>query len=505
MNINDRRFAIITSYILLILSAVVNILLTPFMLNALGIKEFGLYQLIFSFVGFLTILNFGTGVVTTRYVAKYRTEKDKIGEENFIATIMILSLFLFGVIVVIGYFLKIFIPDIFSNLESIQVLKAQKMFIILVFNIALLVIISNFEGITIAYEKYSFTNIIKLARLFIRTSMIVLLLILDFDIVAIAVLDICLTVITFVIYTLYCFYNLNIRMKLYKIDKPLLSATITFSLALFLQSVVGQANLNVDNIILGIMTTTSIVALYAIAMNILLFYSMLTSTIYNYYVPEAVKLVSNGVSGEELTNFVIKPGRFILIFVGAILTGFLLFGQNFIIIWVGKEYLEVWLIAIIIMIPGLIPIIQNVCVSILNAKNKRMFRSLVSVGIAFINVILTVILVKGMGYIGAPIATSLALIIGDVIIMNIYYSRVMDLKILRMFKGITKGILPSLIITFILCLPLALFLPNNLMFFVLKFFSFMIIYLLILITFGLEKSEKELFLPFIKKLNTIWK
>ena len=82
-------------------------------------------------------------------------------------------------------------------------------------------------------------------------------------------------------------------------------------------------------------------------------------------------------------------------------TGLILFGKNFIRIWAGKAYTNSYYIALLLIIPTCIPLIQSLGVSILQAKNKHKFRSVLLVCISVFNVIISVPLTKLYGGIGA--------------------------------------------------------------------------------------------------------
>ena len=70
------------NYTTIIVTNVVGLILTPYIISKLGNDEFGLYTLIGSLVGYISILDFGLANTIVRFVAKYRAEKDQIGEEN---------------------------------------------------------------------------------------------------------------------------------------------------------------------------------------------------------------------------------------------------------------------------------------------------------------------------------------------------------------------------------------------------------------------------------------
>ena len=102
------------------------------------------------------------------------------------------------------------------------------------------------------------------------------------------------------------------------------------------------------------------------------------------------------------------------------------------------------MMTLVIMIPLTIPLIQNLGILILQAKNKHAFRSIVYVIIAVVNVAISIPLAKRYGGLGCAIATSGCLFIGNGIIINIYYHRI-GIKIVKFFREIAKLSLPILL------------------------------------------------------------
>src|SRR5690625_3872798 len=78
------------SYANIFLTNVIGLILTPFIVKSLGDSEYGLSTLIGAFVAQISILNLGLNNTVIRYISKYRAEKDKKGEENFLSSIMLI-------------------------------------------------------------------------------------------------------------------------------------------------------------------------------------------------------------------------------------------------------------------------------------------------------------------------------------------------------------------------------------------------------------------------------
>ncbi len=499
---NQRKLSIVISYVTLFLSSFFAILFTPFLISKLGTAEYGLYQLVSSFAGSLVILNFGIGAIVTRNIIYYNEKKDKEGQENFLAHAFLITVILSIITLGIGALLYNYIDKLYANSLTIEeIVLAKKLFILMIINIAISFFENAFSGVLIAYEKFAVTTSFRLIKMILRIVILTLLLLAGFKSIAIVITDLLLNIILILIEAFYSFKKLNIQVRYYYFDKKMLWTVFSFSTAIFLQGIISQVNLNLDRVILGVYTDTTIVALYSIALVFFTMFSSITSVVGGVFLPQATKMISRNASKEELTNFVIKPGRIQFMIGGAALSGFILFGENFIKLWVGESFLGAYLPTILLIIPLIITSVQSVIISILDAMLKRMGRSIILLIITILNLVLTLILVPWIGYIGAAIGTSLSLIIGNIVLMNIYYHRLIGLEIVRMFKEIFKGTLKSLIIVSTIFLPISFKLEDSFIKFIIKACLFMIVYFILLYKISFNEYEKNLFLKPINKIS----
>src|SRR5699024_1827294 len=236
----------------------------------------------------------------------------------------------------------------------------------------------------------------------------------------------------------YCFKNLNVRFYLGKIDKNLLMQILGYSFFVFLGVIVDQINWQTDQIILGAIRGTAPVAVYAIAMQFIKLYIKFSTSISGLFLPKVSMMVAKNASGDELTNIMIKFGRIQYIIVTFILGGFILFGLPFIEFWAGNSYSSAYYIVLIIMLPLTIPLVQNIGITILYAKNLQKFRSLVLILIAISNVLFSIPLAKIYGGIGVAFATSGTLIVGNIVIMNIYYAKKIGINIILFWRNLFR-------------------------------------------------------------------
>ena len=80
----------VLSYLNIVLTNVIGLVLTPFIIKSLGDAEYGLYTLIGSLVAYISILDFGLNNTIVRFVAKYKAQGDVKGEQNFLASSLLI-------------------------------------------------------------------------------------------------------------------------------------------------------------------------------------------------------------------------------------------------------------------------------------------------------------------------------------------------------------------------------------------------------------------------------
>ena len=262
-----------------------------------------------------------------------------------------------------------------------------------------------------------------------------------------------------------------------------------------------------DQFILGTIVGTSAVALYATAAQLNNMYLSFSTAISGVLLPKVTKMEANNASNKEFTDIFIRTGRIQYVVLALIITGFVLFGKEFIeIIWVGKEYTESYYIACILMIPLTIPLIQNVGLSILQAKNKYKYRTMIFIGIAVLNIAISIPLAKIYGGIGTALGTAISLLLGQGIILNIYYWKKIKIDIPKFWKEILKMSLPIVLVFLFGMVLHKYWVISNVLILILQITIYTGLYALFMWNFGMNNYEKDVVRkPLLKITNKIFK
>ena len=487
----SRRIGIAFSYGNTLVNMVCGLFLSSFLLRLLGDTEYGIYQTIASFANYLVLLEFGTGTVMTRNISICKGHNASQQEINQnVSTIWTLTIFLSGAILLISVLFYFLIGRIYStSLLPTQITYAKKIFIFETIYLVVSFYNQTLNGIILAFERYSFSSIQGVARTLIRTVALIILMYSHRYAILIAVLDMVLSLALFSFSIFYCLFKIKVSFNISLFSRSVLRKSIPLCTAIFLQAIVNQANNNVDKFLIGIRLSPESVTLYSIGLFIFNIFSSLTTVPITLYAPQISKELSQGIDKTTLISRLIPPCRLVALVGGMILLGFVSVGKQFICLLYGQSYLQAWAIAIILMTPMYLNMVNGVLINILDFLNKRIIRSVVLSGTTIANIILTLFWLDQWGIVGAALATAVCTILGQVIVMNIYYAKAMKIPVLKMYCQTFHGILPFLTVGAAIAFCSGILIHGNAFSFVICGCIFVIISLLGIILWGMTKQE----------------
>ena len=440
---SQLKKATLLTYAYFGITNIVGIVLTPFIIRMLGDAEYGLFALIGAFVGYLSILDLGLTNAIVRFVAQYRTQKDNEGLENFLAVSLMIYAAISFVVVVLGIVMYFNVESLFGSSLSIEQMgKAKIMFLIFIFNIAITLPGGAFTGICHGFEHFVFPRFIAIVKYVIRTLLVIFILYNGADAIGLVVLDSILNVLFIAATIYYTFVKLKVRIKLHSFKASFIKEIFSYSIWIFVFGLVYQFQWRTGQVILGATTNTITVAIYSVGVTLGLYFLTLGNVINGFILPKAVQSIYNNSSKEKLTGEMIRVSRITMIILFYILGGFLVLGQEFVLLWVGETYRESWFVALLIMIAFVMPISQGYAHAILEAKKMMRFKSLTSLILTSIGIIIGGYLSKIYGLQGIIYGIFGALIVLQIVVLFYYHFKIgLDMK-----QYFTKALFPFLIL-----------------------------------------------------------
>jgi len=498
---NQRKAGVILSYISMGLNAIIGFVYIPMLLMFLSKEQYGLYQLVGSMVAYLTIMDFGLANTTVRYYSQLLAKKDIAGQENLLATMLRLYTGISCLIAIVAIILLyILLPFYTKTLSLAELFTAKIVYWIMIVNLMVVIPGHIFSAIIQAHEKFVFLKVVHVLNIILQPVLVFVILNFKSSIVALVVVQTLCNISLFSANAYYSIFKLGAKFHLHKWEGKFVKEILFFSFFIFLNAIMDQIYWKTGQLILGAVIGTISVAIYSVAIQLTMAYIGFSANISSVFLPKLSALaVKNDLT--ETNNIFIKIGRLQFYVVMLIFFGFMLFGKQFINLWVGEAFLPAYYYTLLFMGALIIPLIQNTGILILQAKNKHAFRAVIYLIIAIISVIVSIPLAKKYGAMACAVVTASCLLLGHGLIINIYYNH-LGIAIMKFWKEILRLFIPMIIpvisfIVFLNCCSI----QNNVLNLLWQIILFITFYCFVLWKFDFNDYEKNLVVSVIRKFR----
>jgi O-antigen/teichoic acid export membrane protein len=506
-NINDKsqlKVGVSLSYINIILSSLINILYTPIMLRLLGQSEFGVYSLCSSVVSNLGLFNFGFNSAYIRYYSKYKHDNNtnKIKQLNGMFLLVFLCIAI--IVLITGSVLVINIKAVFGDkLYSSEIDLARVLMAFLIANMAVYMLSSIFTAFITSHEKYVFQRGIEIFKTLINPFLTLPLLLIGYNSLSIVQVIFFITVLSFIINIWYCLKIINMEFEFKNFDFKLLVDISKFSFFILIQMVMDQLNWQISKFIVGRYVGSIAVAIYAVGSQFNNYFIQFSGVISSVFTPRIHNLLLEDSGNTVVNQLFVKVARIQFIIVYFLFSSFVIFGQSFLYLWAGPGYEDSYIIAILLILPIIIPLTENLGIEILRAKNLHGAINMIYLGVCIINIIISIPLCKRYGAVGSALGTFITMFFAQVILQNIYYHFVAKIDIKQYIIGLLKFI-PALIIPTIYGLYVSAYVDTTRIITLLGMaVIYAVVYSISLWLIGMNSYEKSLIKRPINKLLKI--
>lgn len=501
----QKKLGIILQYGQMGLGILISFVYTPVMLNILGKAEYGIYNLSSSIISYLSLLSLGFGASYIRFYSKYKAEKEGTGVRRLNGLFLLTFLIIGAVALVCGIVLannvSLFFNETYSQRDKDI---AHILMLFMAFNLAITFPMSVFVSYITAQEQFVFQKVLSMVRTVIGPFLTLPALLMGWGSIGMVIVTTVVGLMVDVANLYFCIVKLKMGFDFVNLDFGILKEIAGFSVFIVINQLIDQINWATDKVVLGKVCSSSAVAVYAIGAQINTYFTHFSSAISSVFIPQIHRLENTekdeSIKAREQTLIFTKVGRVQFILLALILSGFIFFGRYFIYRWAGVGFSNAYYVALLLMTPAVVPLIQNIGIEIQRAKNKHQFRSVAYLFMAVINVMISICFAKMWGEVGAALGTTISLVLANGIVMNIFYHKAIGLDMLYFWKEITKFI-PSLLLPIQFGILLNCFYEFKSL---LDFGGFVIAYTAVYCTsvyfFGMNSFEQQMVLMPLRKL-----
>ena len=470
------------------------------MLRMMGKSEYGLYSIAASIVAYLTILDLGFGNAIVRYTAKFRAEGKQEEQYKMFGVFFLLYSIIGVITLVAGGILYLNAENIFdAAMTPVELQRTRWILALMVVNLAITFPFSLFGSIITAYEQFIFQKVLTIIRIILNTVTMIVLLTLGYKAVAMVVVTTIFNVATLGCNFWYCKSHLKIKLKFTGFQWGFLKDVSVYSLWIFMNAIMDRVYWSTGQFVLGAYVGTAVVAVYAVAIQLQNMYMSFSTAITGVFLPKVTAMTVQESDGKAISDLFIKTGRVQFCVLALVLSGYILFGRQFLSLWVGNGYEDTYLISVLFFVPFTIPLIQNIGLTILQARNQMRFRSLLGLVAALVSLGLQIPLAKYYGGVGCALGVSVVLLLAQGVVMNVYYRVKQNIDIFSFWKAILKMSIMPCLVTLSAYFAIEQFTLNSWVFLGLGILAYLIIYLPLFFIFSMNEYERKLLLgPFQK-------
>lgn len=443
----QQVYGAVMSYAVIFTQLLTGLFYTPIILKTLGQSEYGIYSLVLSCMGYLTIFDTGMHVAFVRFYVQEK-EKNADGLPGLNGLFMKFFLVLAVVAVLFGVLLGAFSQNIFgANIKQDEYLLLNKCLKLLALDAGITVLNCVFTSLIIANEQFVFGKLVNLFSAVLTPALTLPMLLRGHGAAMLLLLKLIVDGVAFFMNGVFCMRILRVTFDFRKRDEMLWKSIVLFAGAIVVQSMVDQLNWQLDKVILGRVSGTDEISVYSVGSSLNQYYITMACAVSGVFIVKVNRLEAQK-NMREVNRLFQKTSRLFAFLFFWIMSAYIVFGKHFILRWAGVEYGSSYYVGLLIMLPVTVSLTQGLGQDIARAKNRHRLQIILNILVSFLNVFFSIPLASAYGAAGSAFGTFLAEIAICIVIQSVYYQKMIGLdmraylaEMLRIAKGL---VIPAL-------------------------------------------------------------
>lgn len=485
---SKRASGVALSYLLILVRLVVTLLFTPFLVSSLGVDGYGLYALVGALAAYLYILDFGMNDSVLRFFVRHAEEPFE--RDRFLAGMLGLYSVVGGLILLAAYGLSMVVEPAFGARNTPdQVSMLRDMVLITGCGAAVLVALNPIGALLSALESFVFLRSMEMVATVLSTLVMIVVLHAGGSAVHIVSVAAASMALQALIRLGYAMAILHVRVRLALPELRVLRQVAVYAAPIFVVMVAEVLFWRLDSILIGAMLGAAPIAIYAIGVTFNKYFMSFATALSRVMTPEIIRQVDKGSDARTLTDLMIRISRIQAIFLLLILSGLIVFGQRFLELWLGQDFLSSYWVMLVILVPYTFELTGNARNIILQVKGLYWQRSAITLAMAILNIPLTLFLLQKMGVVGAALSTGVAIMVGYVLISLLLKVRV-GMEMGRYWVQTGRRILPIAAVMTGLGLWAERFLPDGWVALILSSLVYAVIFCFVIHRWAANQEER---------------
>lgn len=432
--------------LLLVSSAVVAYLMLPFLSHNLGVRDYGIWAVAISVIGYYGFLDLGVSSAVGRFVGK------AYGQDDFeqINKVTTTSVAIFTLISLVGIGLSIigaFISQ--SFMENPE--EAKNIFYVILFlgiGFSTQFPVRAVAGIVYAAVDHRIIVISEMVKLFIKTTLIVYVITQGHGLIHLAVSVAFAEIFGNVFQCLFVFHKFpKLKLRLNYISKDVLSTLFGYSWVAFIARLSEMLNTKSLPILVSYLIGVEFVVFYVVALRLMEYINQFISTMTSIFAPIVSRFEDNIQHLKSTYEHASRVVLFISLYLGSSIA---FYSKWLIPLWMGDGFNDSYVITLMLCVPFMMMGVQKISREVLFGISKHKYCAIINVVEFILFIILGTIFGQLYSYYGIAFGFALAIMIGEIMFPAIV-SRALSLNVFKVYFDVF--VVPAVRVM----IPLALF------------------------------------------------
>jgi len=402
----------------IVTNTVISLALTPYLIHHLGDDNYGLWILILSTLGWFNFIDLGFSYAVQRNItlALEKSDNNKINIIFSVAVVLfsILGAVAAGLVIILALF-----PELLG-INQVNQSTAAIVLSILAMKVFFDFIMNSFHGFYTAYLRMDIDANLSTVNIIVK-SIMVYFLIIDLNIYGAVIATIVADLLSHSL-KIYFVKKLHpqFKFKLGFVQFNEIKKLFEYSKHLIINDIATSINRGIDPVIISHVLGLKVVALYSVINSIINQVETLVLAIVGVFQPMVTKLVARNEITDDIFKSIVRINFFVVVLLYAPLA---ILAENFILLWIGKDYVKAAELATILSFAYICKSISRPINNLLLAQAKHKLLSAINLTSAILNIILSLWLVSSLGIAGIAIATAISFFITDVLLHLVLLKR----------------------------------------------------------------------------------
>jgi O-antigen/teichoic acid export membrane protein len=400
-------FAILTRYLGMAIAAIVGFAAVPIVLHHVSKSDYGLWITLGEAVGYLTILDFGTGSAITRMVARLGADPDPVQLNRLFSTALLVSTIFAFVFFGAGATLLALLPA-WHAIPPERLSLAKSLLILMIARGALTFPIRVAANTLVGLQRQAFLNFCGIAGTLAAPATYVILLQHGVGLIALPIGMLVSTAVG----SMPAFLVLKavvprLRLSYRNADWSQAKSLFNWSFFLFINNIAVIIIYYTDNVVIASNLDLSAVSVYTLTARLVLYWLPLLVALPDSMMPGLIDLYKIGAH-ERFRDVYLRVLRVVIAFSVGIAVVACCVNQRFVSVWVGPQNYGGLLMTIVFAATFVDRAYRQVSSLVVVSTGRIQGVAYMSVLEALLNLTLSLTLVRFLGALGVALGTLLA-------------------------------------------------------------------------------------------------